>query len=259
MKPLSKILTCTLILAMIASTLTLAESAYAQTLSLPEFTLKYDAANKALTISIHNQPFTPYVDEEGNLTQLFYSIGFFNIEYAQTLIFAQNTSVGDYTNIRINYPHLLINANLQVSVQPCIGVEYNRTTRYSDHLLDKYIPNLYPEYNETVQEFSERGSCVTKVINIPNGDVSDYTEPTHTATPTSTPTPISTPYVYSSKGNPQDSSITANGASDSSLGWLKISVYELVLLVVVSVILSSLLTLGLTRRNRKRIDSLEAP
>ncbi len=102
MKPLSKTFTCTLILAMLVSTLSLAESAQAQTFKPiePEFTVKYvdssyttpttyttdpytgqeiahpgdHVENKTIYVSIKNQPFTPYTDANGREIKLYYNV-----------------------------------------------------------------------------------------------------------------------------------------------------------------------------------------
>jgi hypothetical protein len=80
----SKALSLLIVAVLVTSSLTILESAYAQSIpkpSVPEFSLKvvadpYDVAPTNVEITIKNQPFTSYIDASGNYTSLYYNVRF---------------------------------------------------------------------------------------------------------------------------------------------------------------------------------------
>ena len=131
-----------LVIILTVSSLIMVESAFAQSLpkpSVPEFSLKvvsypyyvtptttinpytgktvttqygYQEENKSIEITIKNQPFTPYIDSNGNSMRLFYNItvkGHYDVtwNYAYTNPYRGllNASNSDYTTISMPIGH----------------------------------------------------------------------------------------------------------------------------------------------------------
>jgi hypothetical protein len=297
MKPLSKILTCTLILAMIGSALTSAESARAQTFthSEPEFTVKYVVnsytvppvyetdpytgnqkvvqysqyvENKTVYVLIKNQPFTSFTVDDNHTALLYYNImwkGHFEdywhtyYNYAQKLEIYSQDNEKAYTEIPIlTGGSIPGKGEIDFKLQVLVGyIKYTHDVDPENYHLLSDITGYYDRYSFFGNEYN---GTIIQTLSIPDGSVTYSAIPTQTQTSNNTPIQSSVPTTNPSDSNlqgaaaPADNSV-ANGTADTfSLGELKVSMGTLVVLIVVSVLLSSLAMLGLTRRTKKRID-----
>jgi hypothetical protein len=171
--------------ALIVSTLTLAESANAQTLAPPEYTL--ENVGNAFLVIIKNQAFTPYIDEHGFPVKLYYSVSYYEETWNGGSRWVEQNSSLEYTTVKFSCWGPIPAGNLYVSVQPVIAAE-NATEMGCEHPISNMIQGLPLTYIHHEYNTISSGNNRTKSIIIPP----------HTDAPISTPAPSSTSPVYPS-------------------------------------------------------------
>jgi hypothetical protein len=281
MKPLSKLLTCTLILATLIATLTLVESASAQTFtpSTPEFTIKYVDKTyhtepvygtdpytgeqkivqygdtyevKAINITITNQPFTSHTSMLGKQIQLFYRVqwkGHFeenwhgHYDYSSSVGLCPQDNGKEYTVVPILAGDSVPKGEIDFRVQPLVG--YINVTKSYDPDNYHWICDYFGQYNSYSFVGQEYTPSPIQTLNTTNGEIYSVTNPKPTSTPQTSNTPA-------------NNSLTNDSAYVFSVGDFKVTMGTLAILVIVAAVLGSLLTLVLTRKNRKQIADGDA-
>ena len=271
----------TVILAI--SSLLIVESANAQTIpkpSVPDFTLKYvdnsydvpptfeidpytgknvmtqagyNVQNKSVELTIKNQPFTSYRNENGSRVWLFYYVatkGHFenwstidaNYWLKQKLSESYppgfiDISDSQYTVITRKLGNISDGGQVDFRVQAIIGYSTRINTTFSGPPIGLEPGESY-HYHTFTGQISDWS--YTQAISIPDGAISisspNPTSPT-TSTPTTTPTPTSSPIAPDTNGN------------STNLITLPLGIF--VIIVAVVVLLAAALSVLLYTRHRK--------
>lgn len=142
----------------------------------------YTVENKSLVIKIKNQPFTPYIDIEGNLIELFYNIHIKgHYEDYWTDLGIVNSSDTEYT---IKAYSIGENAHYEILGALDIGYEIDlrARTQIGEYIIEYAV--FYPVSSHIEGETSDWSNIQTLTI----GEFQTFT-PSPTPIPTSTPTP----------------------------------------------------------------------
>jgi hypothetical protein len=233
MKPLSKIVACMLIPALIVSSIVLINSAKVNAT---------DSGNGSAT---------------GKITiwcycMQYYSVNVYNeTGYPLDDFCVWNTAFGSGGPVEVDYSVLTaINDGKYYSVDKLY------TIKVFEDGTNALLYTTYAHGGDEITISYQNGWSTSQGKVPPNPS----TKPSATNAPPSKPTYLTpTPYSSPPTSSAQTDNSVANGTADTfSLGELKVNMGTLAVLVITAAVLSSLATLGLTRRTKKRINLNEA-
>jgi hypothetical protein len=211
--------------------------------------------NRSLYVTIKNQPFTPYMDLSGNLTQLYYYV-LWKPHYGDLWNGHDNPqSNGEYTEVAIASGDCLPSKGLiDVKVQVLIGYWFDSYVVYGEFSMGMAMQGYYDHHDFFGEKYN---GTVIQTYDLSNGKITYTTipiDPTSGETPTEPPTDNSTSTANPSDGaqqtgNPPTDNPVANNAADSfSLGNLKLGIGDVAGLAAIAAIAGALVTLVVTRR-----------
>lgn len=263
---MNRVITLAMVALLAASSLVLVGSVSAESIpkpSVPEFTVKYvdysydtpatygtdpytgktivtnpsnHVDNRTVQITIENQPFTTYMNENGIAINLFYNVrykGSFGEnwtmmfgEQAQwlggtnpylTYGYALQEPTSSKTTVILTLPWNIVSGQMDFQVEALIGYT-NRSLEQGGIMYARWTYDFYGQ---------ESGWSSTQTINLSNGSVSPSSTPNPTVVLTTTPMPSSTVIPTTNSGNhyflPQ-------------LGWEVVAVVALGLVAVLVVV-----------------------